>query len=845
MESLSPYSELLETPELKKRRAQLVQRHNQALIELSQNPAMVSNDFTDAARVITKVCATTLQATRAGIWLLDQGNLVSAAMYTLATDSFSTDPPFPADTYPIYYEMLHTERNIVIVDTETDTVLPGMAESYSNSGIRALLDSPIRLFGELFGVVCVEYAGAPRDWTLEDQVFGASIADFTAIAVEAGRRRESQRRMQTLITNLPGMAFRCRNNAPDYTMEYVSEGITAITGYEPEDLINNKNITFFDLVHPDDRAALLEDNAETLHVGQPLESSYRFVHKDGSVRWVWERSRVVEIDPNNPNFSISEGFVTDITEKRRLEEAEAASRAKGEFLANMSHEIRTPMNGVIGLTDLLAKTQLGDLQSQYVDMIRHSAQSLLSIINDILDFSKIEAGKLDLDPQEFDLTPVVEDVCDAMALQIHQKGVKLSSIIDHTLDSHLVGDSGRLRQVLLNLLSNACKFTNEGEIQVRAKLVGTDSRTCSLRFEIQDTGIGITPDQQKMLFEPFTQADTSVTRRYGGTGLGLTICKKLVELMGGNIGVHCDPGHGSTFWFTVHMERGQRKSETFELGKPLHGKKLLVLDIHPTVRQVLGKYISQWGGKLDEAATPQDFVRMIREQTEKKQPFDLIFFDSDYPEFSLEQLKGEVASIPMFDSSKIVVLFSIGSPVDQKSMNALKIVGHLTKPIRYESLRKIVALADDTARPSHDKLRARDVNDEERVEIPPLAILLVEDVKINIIVATTMFRAQGHTVDVAENGFQALDALRNKRFDLVFMDCQMPEMDGYQCTKMLRQPENGVLDPLIPVIAMTAHAMTGDREKCLAAGMDDYITKPINSEQLRNMVVRWAKHAKD
>ncbi|MGL6194937.1 MAG: histidine kinase dimerization/phospho-acceptor domain-containing protein, partial [Thermoguttaceae bacterium] len=410
----------------------MLKRHNEALVSLNKHPAMSEGNLPEAAKAIAKAAARALGAVRCGIWRLgDDNNLHNITMYTTASDSHSIENDFESSAYPSYIQLLHTQRNIVIPDTETDTVLPGMAASYSLGGIRSLLDCPIRVGGELFGCVCIEHAGLPRHWTMEEQLFGASCADFVAMGVEASRRRESQRRMETLLSNLPGMAFRCRNNAPEYTMEYVSEGLTAITGYAPDDLINNKNITFFDLVHPEDRAPLLVANAETLQVGQPLETMFRWVHRDGSVRWVWERSRVIEIDPDNPNFSISEGFVTDITERRRLESADAANKAKSEFLANMSHEIRTPMNGVIGLADLLSKTQLSQLQTQYVETIKQSANALISIINDILDFSKIEAGKMNMENAVFRVRDIFEAACESVSLLTYKKNIHLAMIYDN------------------------------------------------------------------------------------------------------------------------------------------------------------------------------------------------------------------------------------------------------------------------------------------------------------------------------------------------------------------------------------------------------------------------------
>ena len=824
-----------ETIEEIQRRELHLKKQSLALVRLNKNPAVVSGDFQEASKIIAKVACETLEATRCGIWLLTEENLVNKAMYTLATGEFSIDPSFPVYTYPDYIELLQKERNIAIPDTETDTILPCMAKDYGLSGIRALLDSPVRVGGELVGVICVEHAEGPRYWTIEEQAFSGSMADFCVIALEASRRRESQRRMETLITNLPGMAFRCRNNSPEFNMEFVSEGLTDITGYLPDDLIENKRMTFFDLVHPADRASLLEDNNETLFVGQPLEATYRFVHKDGSIRWVWERSRVVAVSEDNPNFSISEGFITDITERRRLEAAELASRAKSEFLANMSHEIRTPMNGVIGLTNLLSNTTLAPLQRQYVDTIRQSANSLLAVINDILDFSKIEAGKMILERLEFEPRNIFEEVCDSLALQVHAKGLKLTATIDPKIPQLLIGDGGRIRQVLVNLLSNAVKFTSHGEIQVHVDLLSITQDQCKIQCAVQDTGIGIPQGKLQSLFDPFAQLDTSTTRRYGGTGLGLSISKKLVEMMNGEIRAESAPGIGSTFTMTALLDR----PETVESDTPYHpldGWKVAVYDEHAPTRKSLRIILENWGAKVDETGDLADFTNLIRSHAEKGEPFNWAVFDTEVCRSDVDAALEQLSTVPGNQNIRLTPLFSLGSSIDPDTFTWPGVLGFLSKPIRASSvlglLSSEIELRNENSEAVPDAKKAAPENKS-------LQILLVEDVKINIMVATAMLTSMGHKVHTENNGCKALEALRARNFDMVFMDCQMPEMDGYQCTRMLRSQTSGVLNTRIPVIAMTAHAMAGDREKCLESGMDDYITKPISVEMVQNAIVRW------
>ncbi|GHT17196.1 hypothetical protein FACS1894189_2630 [Planctomycetales bacterium] len=810
----------------------ILKQHNAALVALNKHPAISGGDIAEAAKAVARSASRVLGSVRCGVWHLKDNALHNIAMYTHATDSLSVEESFDVSIYPDYVALLQTQRNIVIPDTENDKILPGIAASYGLGGIRALLDCPIRIGGELFGCVCIEHAGLPRNWTFEEQLFGATAADFMAMTIEAARRRESQRRQETLVANLPGMAFRCQNNAPDYTMEYVSIGIKDIVGYEPEDLINNHKITFFDLVHPDDRAQLLEDNAETLYVGQPLETTYRWLHKDGSVRWVWERSRVVEIDPNNPNHSVSEGFVTDITERRRLEAAEAASRMKDEFLANMSHEIRTPMNGVIGLADLLSKTTLTGLQKQYVDTIKQSANSLISVINDILDFSKIAAGKMTLEHRPFSPRTVFEDVCESLAFMVYAKGIHCALIYADDIPDTLIGDAGRLRQVVLNLASNAVKFTAEGEVIIRVSREKSADETCNIRCQVQDTGIGIDKESQAGLFNPFSQVDGSSTRKFGGTGLGLSISKKLVKLMDGEIGLTSEPGLGSTFEFTAVMEVPQSQpAEVLDLSK----YRILIFDVHPAMRLALRSLLGKTGIEIDEAGTPQELLERIKTRYKSGKPFDLVLLDCEYPEFCPKEIARSFAKEPACAAVPFIATFSLGASIDPVTIDILGKVGFLTKPIKQQNLYQEIASSLDL------DIEVEDAGMRSGIIMisGPKRILLVEDVKVNILVATGMIVAQGHTLDIAENGIQALEKLRENDYDLVLMDCQMPEMDGYHCTQEIRSGNSGVRNPKIPIIAMTAHAMSGDREKCLEAGMDDYISKPIDRKQLVDAIRQW------
>jgi len=823
--------------EAMEKQEKILKLHNQALVDLNKNPALETGDVHEFAKAVSKTTSRVLGTVRCGIWEFNEtiGALQNIVMYTAATDSFSIEEDFDVSEYHDYVRLLHSQRNIAILDTENDTILPGIAADYSLGGIRSLLDCPIRVSGTLFGVICIEHAGMPRHWTPDEQLFGASVADFMAIVIETSRRRESQRQMETLVANLPGMAFRCTNNAPDYTMTYVSVGIKELTGYEPEDLINNKNITFFDLVHPDDRAPLMQANKETLYLGQPLETTFRWVHKDGSVRWMWERSRVVAIDPDNPNFSVSEGFVTDITEKRRLEAAEEASRAKGEFLANMSHEIRTPMNGIIGLTGLLAKTPLSDLQTQYVKSIRQSADSLIAIINDILDFSKIEAQKIALENRPFRPREVFENACDSVAFIAHSKGLRLALVYDNTIPETLFGDGGRLRQIFLNLISNAVKFTNEGEIIAHVSLEYADNTHCKIRCRVMDTGIGIKKEAQKLLFQPFSQVDGSTTRKFGGTGLGLSISKKLVEIMNGDIHFISEKdGSGSTFEFTVTVGRSVPHRDDF-IPPNLARYRFLLFDLHPATRQAWRLCLTDTNAHIDEAATPSEMIEKITEQQTKGTPYDVVLLDCEYPGFSPSTISRQLQGL---SPDGIIAVVALGSSVDPSTLELPGRVGFLTKPVKRVRLLQEAMQALGLEGPEVGSSSAHQISSIIQ-STTKLRILLVEDVKINVMVAVGHIHTMGHEVDTAENGLIALDKLRDNDYDLILMDCQMPEMDGYQCTAVIRSGVADVRNPNIPIVAMTAHAMSGDREKCLDVGMDDYISKPIDPKLLAKVIRRW------
>jgi two-component system sensor histidine kinase/response regulator len=565
----------------------------------------------------------------------------------------------------------------------------------------------------------------------------------------------------------------------------------------------------------------------------------------------------ISYNPLQTNDSVAGVAVCskDITERQRahialqaaMVAAESANRLKSEFLANMSHEIRTPMNGVIGMTDLLLMTDLTHEQREFARTVRISGESLLIVINDILDFSKIEAGKLDLDICDFDLREVIDNTMDLLAAQAHSKRLELAAFIRPEVPLQLRGDPGRLRQIVNNLVGNAVKFTSQGEVIVTVSRVSETATHAVLGFEVRDTGIGIGPEAKSRLFKAFSQADSSTTRKYGGTGLGLAISQKLIALMNGEIQVTSELGKGSSFSFHAEFEKQTLALKSIAR-HDLGGLHVLIVDDNATNREILDHHTRDWKMRSGLAAGGQEALDMLRAAS-SDDPYELAILDMQMPEMDGLMLGRAIKADPSIAATRLVMLTSLGNQLDVDDMKQAGIEACVLKPVKQSRLfNRVAEVMADHMPLARKKTQTATLTMKAPLPAPAelkrksIRILLAEDNIINQKVALGLLQNIGYAADVANNGVEVIAALEVRPYDLILMDCQMPELDGYETTQRIRaNPQSGSMR----IIAMTANAMRGESEKCLDAGMDDYLSKPVRLEALRDMLARWMPEKKD
>lgn len=750
---------------------------------------------------------------------------------------------------------------------------------------------------------CLEEVRKHRGHTFEYRMLAADgrtvwVQDLVSVLVEDGRVTKLRGVLEDITTRKQAEeALRASEARLRLTLDVATDGLwdwnlttkqafyspswIRLLGLEDQDIPLNNVYDWKNCVHPDDRPWVEQALNEHLEGRTPgFAVEHRVRHRSGEWKWFAMRGKVVQRDEQDRPLRMM-GTMIDITDRkvseaalmqaaRDLEQKNAelavardnaleAAKIKAEFLATMSHEIRTPMNGVIGMTGLLLDTPLTPDQREYAETVRLSGEHLLDIINDILDFSKIEAGKLELEELDFDLHTTMDEAIGLLGDRAYGKGLELTCLVQAGVPTALRGDPGRLRQILMNLIGNAIKFTEQGEVVVTVSLadesdvetVTTNVSCRTLRFEVSDTGVGMTPEQQAKLFQPFTQADGSTTRRYGGTGLGLSICKQLVEMMGGQIGLTSTVGAGSVFWFTVRvLLQSEGAQQIARASAPLQGRRILIVDDHATNRRVLEQSLRGHGVLCESTENGHQALDRLRDAAGRRTPFDIAILDMQMPGMDGLEIARRIKADSVLQDTRLVLLTSVGWRGDAKTAQEAGIAVYLTKPIRHSLLYECLSLVlgrtlDGVTSPSQTvaPIVTRHSMSEALMQARPL-VLVVEDNPVNQKVAANMIEKLGYRVNVAANGQEAVDSLAHIPYGLVLMDCQMPEMDAFEAARVIRSREEslrqaGGTPPHVPIVAMTANAMAEDRERCLAAGMDDFLCKPVTSKSLAASLNRW------
>jgi len=756
------------------------------------------------------------------------------------------------DLLPWISEYLNKKEAIIYSDINNmpEEAIDDM-EHYLAQEVKSLMIFPLMDKSKLLGFLGFDAVHKQQPWHQEEMASYTIVSEIiSSILIHKQaeeKRKEVELRLRIILDSLQAGLFII--DPKKQCIEQVNKAMSKLSGYTDNELF--KKDTYYamfpeeDGIQPQNYAELPINNVETkLHC------------KNGTSLYVLKTRKLIQL---NHQSRILETFV-DINALKQAEEerdkainemmefawqAEQASVAKSEFLANMSHEIRTPMNGVIGMNTLLMDTKLNSEQMHYAKIIQSSANSLLTVINDILDFSKIDAGKLQIETIEFDLHQLIDDFTDVICVKSKEKNLEYNSLLAKDVPALLQGDPGRVRQILTNLVGNAIKFTDSGEVVLSVTLEEDSSDSARIKFSVLDTGCGMTDSQQEKIFTPFVQADGSTTRLYGGTGLGLAISKQLTELMGGEIGLESQINKGSTFWFIIEFPKQKNLQDISEPQnikqlKTIPTKHLLVVDENQTCQKIICNLLDTINFTHDEVTSGEDALVLLNKNSE--QTYDIVICNLQLLGIDGKQLALQINKDLQSIKPKLISM-SIQNSKLTKELKELGYVNHISKPIKAERfyntlLSAISGVTPDTeiAEKPKDSLPKAD-----RKETNNIYILLVEDNRFNQMVAKGILEKLGYKVTVVNNGVESIEILEKEEFSLVLMDCQMPVMDGFQATINIRSEDSKVLNPKIPIIAMTAHAMKGDKERCLQAGMDDYLSKPINPKLMHNMILQWCK----
>ncbi|MBD3347310.1 MAG: response regulator [Chitinivibrionales bacterium] len=722
----------------------------------------------------------------------------------------------------------------------------------ADQGIKSILVIPIFAGSEWYGFIGFDDTEERRVWKKEDISLLSTLANMFGSYIHREksntRLRESEQKFRAL--------FEYSNDA---IFIHDLKGRAIDVNKKAEELLGFSREHIFATPMQEFHSESERSNADDAFSETATRGFKRFESKIttgyGTVIDVEISARMVD-----EKQGIIQGIVRDISERKRAEEelvranqyleqqtalansmaaqAEMANQAKSRFLANMSHEIRTPLNGVIGMTGLLLESDLTDEQRRFTETVQASADSLLGLINDILDYSKIEAGKMDLEIIDFDLAAVLDDFTEISAYKATKKGLEFICALSPETPLYLRGDPGRLRQILINLAGNAVKFTDTGEVSVHALPVEESKSSVTIKFSVKDTGIGIPAEKQSLLFQQFSQIDTSTTRKYGGTGLGLAISRQLAGMMGGEIGVESEKGTGSEFWFTARFDKQPVQKKDIIVPADISGIHVLIVDDNETNREVLQRQLSSWQMRTDEASGWKDALNVMHKAVDAGDPFRLVLLDFQMPGIDGEELGNAIKADTSLPETLMVLMTSMGHRGGKKRFVTNGFAASLTKPVRrselFNTLRTI--LADKSSATEGSMVTCHSLKENSW---NTNRILLVEDNFTNQQVAMAMLKKLGIPAEAVTNGIQAVEALKSKHYDLVLMDVQMPEMDGHTATREIRNLKFEIPNYDLPIIAMTAHAMQGDREECLAAGMNDYIAKPIEPNALEKVLEKW------